>query len=113
MLDPLPLTLYHVRSVGHSIVTQGCVTFLHLRPLQKGRNTLAAKQHLFKWLEFIHTNSDNLSQIGFDAGILADQDSSNSVAKWGYNNANAGGSKAWVKSAQYETVDASYLSLWT
>ena len=76
-------------------------------------DTLAAKQHLFKWLEFIHTNSDNLSQIGFEAGILADPDSSNSVAKWGYKNANAGGSKAWVKSAQYETIDASYLSLWT
>jgi hypothetical protein len=75
-------------------------------------DTLAAKQHLFKWLEFIHANSDNLNQIGFEAGILADSNSTNSVAKWGYNNAYAGGSKACVKSAQYESIDTSYLSLW-
>jgi hypothetical protein len=73
---------------------------------------LAAKQHLIKWLEFILANSDNLSQIGHEAGILADADSSNSVANWGYNNANAVGAKAWIKTAQYELVDSSYLSLW-
>ena len=46
-------------------------------------DTLAAKQHLHKWLDFVQTNADNLSQIGFDAGIMADQDSMNSVARWG------------------------------
>ena len=32
-------------------------------------NTLAAKQHLHKWLDFVQTNVDNLSQIGYDSGI--------------------------------------------
>ena len=75
-------------------------------------DTLAAKQHLHKWFEFTQANLDNLSQIGFEAGILSDANSSNSVTKWGYNNAYAGGSKAWIKSAQYESVDETYISLW-
>jgi 5-methylcytosine-specific restriction endonuclease McrA len=75
-------------------------------------DTLAAKQHLHNWFEFTQANLDNLSQIGFEAGILSDANSSNSVTKWGYNNAYAGGSKAWIKSAQYESVDETYISLW-
>jgi 5-methylcytosine-specific restriction endonuclease McrA len=75
-------------------------------------DTLASKEHLNRWLEFTYKNSDNLSQIGLKAGIMADSNSSNSVAKWGYTNAHAGGSKAWVKSSQYEPIDKSYFLLW-
>jgi 5-methylcytosine-specific restriction endonuclease McrA len=75
-------------------------------------DTLASKEHLDRWLEFTYKNSDNLSQIGLKAGIMADSNSSNSVAKWGYTNAHAGGSKAWVKSSQYEPIDKSYFLLW-
>ena len=76
-------------------------------------DALAAKGHLDKWLEYIYVNADNLSQIGDDAGILVDINSSNSIAKWGYTNALAGGSKAWIKSKQYELIDSNYLSTWT
>ena len=76
-------------------------------------DTLASKQHLDRWLEFTYENSDNLSQIGLKAGIMADSNSSNSVAKWGYTNAHAGGSKAWIKSSQYEPIDKSYFLLWS
>lgn len=75
-------------------------------------DTLASKQHLDRWLEFTYENSDNLNQIGLKAGIMADSNSSNSVAKWGYTNAHAGGSKAWIKSSQYEPIDKSYFLLW-
>jgi len=75
-------------------------------------DTLASKEHLDRWLEFTYRNSDNLSQIGLKAGIMADMNSSNTVAKWGYTNAHAGGSKAWVKSSQYEPIDKSYFLLW-
>ena len=75
-------------------------------------DTLASKEHLDRWLEFTYKNSDNLRQIGLKAGIMADSNSSNSVAKWGYTNAHAGGSKAWVKSSQYEPIDKSYFLLW-
>jgi 5-methylcytosine-specific restriction endonuclease McrA len=102
----IPRTLYP-RDLAHNFV------LTDPKCNRSKSDTLAAKQHLFKWLEFVHVNSDNLNQIGFEAGILADADSSNSVAKWGYNNANAGGAKAWIKSAQYEPVDDSYLLLWS
>ena len=75
-------------------------------------DTLAAKAHLLRWLEFVQSNADNLSQIGYDAGIMADEESMDSVARWGYANAVAGGAQGWIKSAQYETIDDSYLKAW-
>jgi len=75
-------------------------------------DTLAARQHLENWIEFVNKNTDNLSQIGYEAGIVSDLASTNSVARWGYANAVAGGSQAWIKTAQYELIDESYLSSW-
>ena len=75
-------------------------------------DTLAARQHLSKWLEFVQSNADNLSQIGYDAGIIADEDSMDSVARWGYANAVASGAQGWLRSAQYEAIDESYMRLW-
>jgi 5-methylcytosine-specific restriction endonuclease McrA len=75
-------------------------------------DTLAAKAHLHRWLEFVQSNADNLSQIGHDAGIMADEGSMDSVARWGYANAVAGGGQGWIKSAQYEPIDDSYLNAW-
>lgn len=72
-------------------------------------DTLAAKQHVENWLEFVNKNTDNLSQIGYEAGIVSDLASTNSVARWGYANAVSGGSQAWIKTAQYELIDESYL----
>jgi 5-methylcytosine-specific restriction endonuclease McrA len=101
----IPHSLYP-RDLAHNFV------LTHPKCNRSKSDTLAAKQHLIKWLEFIQANSDNLSQIGLEARILVDAYSSNSVANWGYNNANAVGAKAWIKTAQYEPVDSSYLSLW-
>jgi len=63
-------------------------------------------------LEFVQANADKLSEIGYDAGIMADKSSMDSVARWGYANAVAGGSQGWIKSAQYEPIDVSYLKAW-
>ena len=75
-------------------------------------DTLAAKAHLHRWLAFLQSNADNLSQIGYDAGILADEESMTSVARWGYANAVVGGAQGWIKSTQYEPIDDSYLKAW-
>ena len=75
-------------------------------------DTLAAKQHLSKWLEFVQTNADNIAQIGHDAGIVADEGSMHSVARWGYANAVASGAQGWIRSAQYEPIEGAYLKLW-
>lgn len=75
-------------------------------------DTLAAKPHLQKWMEFVQTNNDNLAQIGYDAGINVDYQSTSAVAQWGYTNAASNGSHAWLRSAEYESIDSTYLSLW-
>ena len=79
---------------------------------QSKSDTLAAKQHLSKWLDFVQTNADNLAQIGHDAGIVADERSMHSVARWGYANAIASGAQGWVRSAHYEPIEGNYLELW-
>jgi 5-methylcytosine-specific restriction endonuclease McrA len=75
-------------------------------------DTLAAKQHLYKWLEFVNANSDSLLEIGQAAGIITDKHSMDSVAKWGYTNAATVGSKAWIKASEYEPIDQTYINLW-
>ena len=75
-------------------------------------DTLAAKQHLSKWLEFVQTNADNIAQIGHDAGIVADEGSMHSVARWGYRNAVASGAQGWIRSTRYEQIADDYLALW-
>ena len=75
-------------------------------------DTLAAKQHLSKWLEFVQTNADNLAQIGHEAGVVTDERSMHAVARWGYANAVASGAQGWIRSAQYEPVEGAYLKLW-
>ena len=76
-------------------------------------DSLAARPHLEKWLEFTTMNADSLSQIGYDAGINADLASTNAVAQWGYANAVSNGSNAWLRASEYEAIDNGYLSLWT
>ena len=48
----------------------------------------------------------------YEAGIMADEASMDSVARWGYANAVAGGGQGWVKPNQYEPIDDSYLKAW-
>lgn len=76
-------------------------------------DTLAAKSHLQRWLEFVEKNSDNLSEIGNSAGVITEQATMNAVAQWGYQNALASESHAWIKPKAYEPVNASYLDCWT
>jgi 5-methylcytosine-specific restriction endonuclease McrA len=75
-------------------------------------NTLAAKQHLVRWLEFIDVHHNEMSEIGSEAGINSDAPTTLSVARWGYSNALSSNGQAWVKSAQYEPLESSYLGLW-
>jgi 5-methylcytosine-specific restriction endonuclease McrA len=75
-------------------------------------DTLAAKPHLIRWLEFIDTHDSDLKEIGRKAGINADASTTLAVARWGYSNAMGSGGQAWVESAQYELIESTYLELW-
>lgn len=101
----IPHSLYP-RDLAHNFV------LAHPSCNRSKSDTLAAKAHLHRWLEFVQSNADNLSQIGAEAGIMADEGSMDSVARWGYANAVAGGGQGWVKPNQYEPIDDSYLKVW-
>jgi len=101
--------------IPHSLYPRDLVhNFVLAHPIcnRSKSDTLAAKVHLHRWLEFVQANADKLSEIGYDAGIMADKSSMDSVARWGYANAVAGGSQGWIKSAQYEPIDVSYMKAW-
>ena len=102
----IPHSLYP-RDLAHNFV------LAHQSCNRSKSDTLAAKAHLHRWLEFVQSHADKLSQIGYDAGIMADEGSMDSVARWGYGNAVAGGGQGWVKPNQYEPIDDSYLRAWT
>lgn len=101
----IPHSLYP-RDLAHNFV------LAHPSCNRSKSDTLAAKAHLHRWLEFVQSNADKLSEIGYDAGIMADEGSMDSVARWGYSNAVAGGGQGWVKPNQYEPIDDSYLNAW-
>ena len=101
----IPHSLYP-RDLAHNFV------LAHPSCNRSKSDTLAAKTHLHRWLEFVQFNADDLSQIGYDAGITADEGSMDSVARWGYSNAVAGGGQGWVKPNQYEPIDDTYLKVW-
>ena len=101
----IPRSLYP-RDIVHNFV------LAHPSCNRSKSDTLAAKQHLYKWLEFVSMNKDSLSEIGQEAGIITDKQSMDSVARWGYANAAAVGSRAWIKASQYESIDQSYIDLW-
>ena len=75
-------------------------------------DTLAAKPHLIRWLEFMDTHDSDLKEIGRYAGIHADASTTLSVAIWGYSNAMGSGGQAWFKSSVYEPIHAGYLAGW-
>ena len=76
-------------------------------------NTLAAKSHLFNWMEFNEKHADDLSEIGLKAGVLNDRAAVLSIARWGYSNAIESNSQAWVKPKSYQHIDKGFLELLT
>lgn len=76
-------------------------------------DTLAAKPHLIRWLEFINTHDSDLKEIGREAGINADASTSLSVARWGYSNAISSGGHAWLKANVYQPVHDGYIEGWS
>ncbi|WP_194725328.1 HNH endonuclease [Noviherbaspirillum malthae] len=76
-------------------------------------DTLAARPHLERWLERLALRSDDIQNIGLDAGMVADAAISRQVVAWGYAGAVQSGSRAWHSPNLYEVVDQSYSMLFT
>ena len=85
----IPHSLYP-RDLAHNFV------LAHPSCNRSKSDTLAAKAHVHRWLGFVQSNADDLFQIGYDAGIMADEGCMDSVALWGYAYAFADGGQGWV-----------------
>jgi 5-methylcytosine-specific restriction endonuclease McrA len=73
-------------------------------------DTLAARPHLERWLEFVSRSDDALREIGELAGRVGDSLGARAIAHWGYANALHSGGQAWVRSNAYEQIDSTYLA---
>jgi len=70
---------------------------------------LAGRPHLERWLERLIRRADALAEVGLDSGMVVEANVSRRVATWGYTNAAASGSQAWLEPSKFEVVDGSYL----
>jgi 5-methylcytosine-specific restriction endonuclease McrA len=102
----IPFSLYP-RDLIHNFVPT------HATCNRSKSDTLAARPHLERWLEYINKNDDALRQIGEAAGRITDRSSSRAVAVWGYTNAMTSGGQAWMRARTYEPIDETYAKCWT
>lgn len=72
-------------------------------------DALGAKPHLENWLEQLNRHEDDIDQIGLDAGIISDQNTILSVAKWSYQHGYDTGSHAWVRKGTFEPIGKEYV----
>lgn len=74
-------------------------------------DVLAAKLHVENWLEQMHRHRDDISQIALDAGVISDQQTILSVAKWSYQQGHEAGAHAWVKKGEFERIEEGYVHI--
>lgn len=98
----VPFSLYP-RDLAHNFV------IAHSSCNRSKSDSLAAKRHLDRWLDFVHAHDSTLLEIASEAGQVGDLQASRRVARWGYGNGLRGGASAWVRAGKYEPVDPRYL----
>lgn len=95
----------YARDLAHNFV------LAHPKCNRSKSDTLAGKEHLYRWLERLEVRRDALAEIGSEAGIVVDPVVCRRVAAWGYENAAMASGQAWLRARHYEPIDASYLLL--
>ena len=98
----IPFSLYPRDLVHNFVLTHGACN-------RSKSDTLAAKPHLERWIAFADQHSDDLTQIGSDAGVVGDISASRAVTTWSYKNALSGGALAWLRPKTYEPIDSTYI----
>jgi 5-methylcytosine-specific restriction endonuclease McrA len=67
-------------------------------------DSLAARVHLDRWVKAIMKNNDATTQIGEAVGVVANLETSLSIAQWSYGAASGGQVTGWVKAGQYDQL---------
>ena len=64
-------------------------------------DSLAARVHLDRWVKAVMKNNDATTQIGEAVGVVANLETSLSIAQWSYDAASGGQVTGWVKAGEY------------
>lgn len=97
----IPFSLYP-RDIAQNFV------LAHPKCNRSKSDTLAALEHLERWLDRINVNADNLSEIGSDSGFISDPVVIGKVGAWAYTNAHQANAQAWISPNHYTSIDHSY-----
>ena len=93
----IPLSLYP-RDLMHNFVL-ACPTCNRSKS-----DTLAAKIHLDKWIEFTTKNAEAIARIGEKIGVTSNFETTMTIIKWGYGAETKEDLTTWVKPNQYEKI---------
>lgn len=94
---------HYPRDIAHNFV------LAHPACNRSKSDMLAAKKHLDRWLERLERRAADLTELGVQAGLVADAAVCRRVASWGYSTGFASGGAAWLAPNSFEPIDASYI----
>jgi 5-methylcytosine-specific restriction endonuclease McrA len=93
------------RDLGHNFV------LAHPVCNRSKSDTLAAYDHLARWLDRNERWSAEIAAISEDAGITQDSTAARSIGRWGYASAQQSRGFAWLARRNYERVEARHVAL--
>lgn len=83
----------------------------HPRCNRSKSDSLAAKEHLERWVERLVHRASALHEIGDAAGLVDEPNTIHRVAAWSYSAALRARSRAWKAPSIFEQVDDTYLAM--
>jgi 5-methylcytosine-specific restriction endonuclease McrA len=93
------------RDLGHNFV------LAHPTCNRSKSDTLAAYDHLSRWLDRNERWSVEIAEISEDAGITQDLAAARLIGRWGYASAQQSQGRAWITAGNYERVEARHVAL--
>jgi 5-methylcytosine-specific restriction endonuclease McrA len=100
----LPFAMYP-RDLGHNFV------LAHATCNRSKSDTLAAYEHLARWLERNDRLSAEIAEISEECGVVHDEASTRAIGRWGYRTSYEAHGVAWVEKGSYERIGRRHLSL--
>jgi 5-methylcytosine-specific restriction endonuclease McrA len=100
----IPFSLYP-RDLGHNFV------LAHPACNRSKSDSLAAYDHLVRWLERNDRWSNGISEISEKSGFVHDAEAVREIGNWSYRSSSDAGGVAWVRRGNYEPISSRHLAL--
>jgi 5-methylcytosine-specific restriction endonuclease McrA len=100
----LPFAMYP-RDLGHNFV------LAHASCNRSKSDTLAAYEHLARWLERNDRVSAEIAEISEECGLVHDVASTRAIGRWGYHTGHEAHGVAWLSKGSYEPIGVRHLAL--